>query len=107
MGRQQAVHRGQTEGAGLERAPLEELAHQHLDGELRILLPPLDQRLSGLRTERLAGALVLAGLALEGVKTLVAPKVVPALQRGGGVGFVAPGPFAGQRGGAGQREVLL
>ena len=99
---------GRLKVPGLERALLEELAHQHLDRELGILLPAQSRmawHASGLSALRVP--LSLRGLALQGVKTLVAPKVIPALQRGGRIGFAAPGPFAGQSGGSGQREVLL
>jgi len=34
MGGQEAIHRGQAEGAGLEGAFLDKLAHDPLDGEL-------------------------------------------------------------------------
>jgi len=54
MGGQEAIHRGQAEGAGLEGAFLDKLAHDPLDGELGIFLAPLQQGLAGFRTERLA-----------------------------------------------------
>ena len=84
-----------------------QLAHHHLDGELGIFLTPLQQGLAGFRTERLARAFVFARLAVERVKSLVAPKIIPAFQCGSRIAFAAPGPFAGQSGGSGQGEVLL
>ena len=51
VGRHYPVNRGQAEGARLERALLQELAHHRLDGQLRMLLAPLYQRLAGLRAE--------------------------------------------------------
>lgn len=107
VGRQEPVNRGQAEGAGLERALRDELAHQHVDGQVRILLPPLQQRLTRFRAEGLAEALLFARSAMQRLKPLVAQQIIPALQRGGGIGFAARGPFAGQRGGACQREVLF
>ncbi len=106
VGRQDAVNRGQTEGAQLERALLDELAHDELDGQFGVFLAPLHQRLAPLRAERLARAFVFAGLSVQGLEPLVAPQVIPALQSGGAVELAAPGPFAGQGGGPGQREVL-
>ena len=72
MGRQEAVNRGQAEGAGLEGAFLDELAHHDLDRELGIFLAPFQQRLASIRALRLARAFVFARLAMERVKTLVA-----------------------------------
>ena len=107
VGGQQPVDRRQAEGAWLERALLKELAHQHLDRELGILLTQLHNGLAGLGAQSFASALVFAGLAVQRVKTLVAQEVIPALQCGSRITFAAPGPFTGQGGGSGQREVLL
>ena len=54
MGRQEAVNRGQAEGAGLEGAFLDQSAHHQLDGELRILLAhsSSDWQASGLSALR-------------------------------------------------------
>jgi hypothetical protein len=92
MRRQQPVHRGQTEGAGLQGAFFDQLPDQHLNLELGILLAQLHDGLTGLRTEGLARAPVLTRLALERRETLVAEKIIPFLQSGGRIGFVAPGP---------------
>ena len=107
VGGQQAVDRGQAEGAGVERPLPDELPHQDLDLEMGMFAPPLQNRLAGFRAQRLAGALVLARPAVKGLKSLVAQKIIPALQGGGRIGFAAPGPFAGQDRGPGQCEVLL
>ena len=72
-----------------------------------VLSTQFQEGLAGLRTEGFARALVFAGLAVQRGKSLVAQKVIPALQCGSRIGLAAPGPFAGQSGGSGQREVLL
>ena len=64
VGGQQPVYRGQAEGARLEDAFLDKLAHHHLDLELRILLTQFHDGLAGLGTERLASALVGTWLTL-------------------------------------------
>ena len=104
---QQPIDRGHTEGAFLEHPLLEELAHQHLDPELGIFFAPLHEALALLRTERLTAAFVFAHLTVQGFKALVAPIVIPAFQRGGGISLAAPAPLAGQSRDSGQREVLL
>ncbi len=72
MGGQEALNRGQTESARQERALFGQLMNQCRDCGLRMLLPPLQQRLAGFRTECLAQALVLARLATQlSVRTII------------------------------------
>ena len=64
----------------------------------------------GTKCSRLSHEMILRNIAPQAwveVKPLVAQKVIPALQCGSRIGLAAPGPFAGQSGGSGQREVLL